>query len=342
MPRFVVEACPGCAERDIVAVVERLLPVDPLPVDISPVETPEIAEHVRLAALLDEAVLLRDDFIEELDRVRRMATQRVLGAQVYDLLTFRCCEQKTRHLKIQRLSLVPRQYNRKPIQAARYSLRIYSVGARLVPGHRRGRHPPYPHTSHLVASRFANTRALGLGSRGACWLDVRPSRISQGATLARRIEGSPVMRETTLRPAFRSCPSPTQLERPVRPSALCAAARRRTLVIRLAGGSGNHPHASGRVTNSQPIAPGDEPRATQTADEQMLSVCGVKSLHRELQPLGNFSLSDRAVRRWRSGRWSCSGGWDPCKLQSDLSGGLGRAAEGSRVDRTRGSPCSQP
>ena len=63
MPRFVVEACPGRAERDIVAVVERLLPVDPLPVDISPVETPEIAEHVRLAAELDEAMLLRDDFI---------------------------------------------------------------------------------------------------------------------------------------------------------------------------------------------------------------------------------------------------------------------------------------
>ena len=56
-----------------------------------------------------------------------MATQRVLGAQVYDLLTFRCCEQKTRHLKIQRLSLVPRQYNRKPHQAALYSLWIYSI-----------------------------------------------------------------------------------------------------------------------------------------------------------------------------------------------------------------------
>ena len=88
-----------------------------------------------------------------------MATQRVLGAQVYDLLTFRCCEQKTRHLKIQRLSLVPRQYNRKPIQAVRYSLWIYSVGR----AYRRTSHRPLHHIPthhHPVGRQFRAYAAL--------------------------------------------------------------------------------------------------------------------------------------------------------------------------------------
>lgn len=95
-----------------------------------------------------------------------MATQRVLGAQVYDLLPFGCCQQKTRHLKIQRLSLVPRQYNRKPHEAARYSLWIYPIRH---PTWRKRSRPRHHMPTHDHPGGYENSRASGLAWGRAAW-----------------------------------------------------------------------------------------------------------------------------------------------------------------------------
>src|SRR5690606_15296316 len=102
------------AQGDVIAMVEALLAVDTLPIDIRAVQTTQVAQHVAVTPLLDQAMLFGYDLVEQLDRVRWVAAKRVLGAQFDDLLSFRCCKQKTRHLKIERLSLDTRQYNRKP------------------------------------------------------------------------------------------------------------------------------------------------------------------------------------------------------------------------------------
>src|SRR5205823_4922352 len=54
-------------ERDLVAVLERLLPAHALGVDVRAVQAPEVAEDELPVAQLDDAVLLRDDLVEELD-----------------------------------------------------------------------------------------------------------------------------------------------------------------------------------------------------------------------------------------------------------------------------------
>jgi hypothetical protein len=57
-----------------------------LVVDERPVEAAQIAQHEVVAAQLDDAVLLRDDLVEELDRVVRVAPERVDGRR-----SIACC-----------------------------------------------------------------------------------------------------------------------------------------------------------------------------------------------------------------------------------------------------------
>lgn len=112
-----------------------------------------------------------------------MAPQRVLGAQVYDLLPFGCCQQKTRHLKIQRLSLVPRQYNRKPHEAARYSLWIYSIRH---PTRRKQSRPRHHMPTHDHPGGYQNSRHERRCVAASYWtafdrLELKWLEISAGA-----------------------------------------------------------------------------------------------------------------------------------------------------------------
>ncbi len=78
----VVEEDAGVAEGDLVAVVQRLLALDALVVDVGAVERAEVAQHPLRAAQLDEAVLLRDDAVEELDGVVGMTPEGVEGLEI--------------------------------------------------------------------------------------------------------------------------------------------------------------------------------------------------------------------------------------------------------------------
>lgn len=91
------EASAGGSEGDLVAVLEGSFAPDALVVDERAVEAPEVAEDEVVAALLDDAVLFRDDFIEELDRVVRMAPKRVHRAQLDRLLAFGGLQDQTSH-----------------------------------------------------------------------------------------------------------------------------------------------------------------------------------------------------------------------------------------------------
>lgn len=131
-----------------------------------------------------------------------MATQRVLGAQVYDLLPFGCCQQKTRHLKIQRLSLVSRQYNRKPHEAALYSLWIYSIRR---PTWRWRRRLCHHMPTHDHPGGYENSRRAWF----CCCRTVRNVRKGVSSKL-REIAGLLAGCSAMLSPLLRvsSCPSP--------------------------------------------------------------------------------------------------------------------------------------
>jgi hypothetical protein len=75
--RALLEPAACGAERDLVAVFEGGLAPHPLPVDEGPVEAPEVPQDERLASELDDAMLFGDDLVEQLDRVVRMAPQRI-------------------------------------------------------------------------------------------------------------------------------------------------------------------------------------------------------------------------------------------------------------------------
>jgi hypothetical protein len=84
-------------ERDVVAVAKVALAGDTLPVDVRPVQAPEIAERETVGPPLDDAVLLRHNLVEELHRVRRMTPKGVVIAELDHLLAFRRYEQDTGH-----------------------------------------------------------------------------------------------------------------------------------------------------------------------------------------------------------------------------------------------------
>jgi hypothetical protein len=67
------EATARGTEGNIVTMPERGLSADSLVVDVGAVQAPEIAKNEVIAALLDDAVLFRDDLVEQLDRVVRVA-----------------------------------------------------------------------------------------------------------------------------------------------------------------------------------------------------------------------------------------------------------------------------
>jgi hypothetical protein len=85
-PGAIVVAGTRAAERDVVPVLQLALTVDALAVHVRAVQTSEIAQHEVGTTPLEDAVLLRDDLVQQLDRVTRMPAKRVEVAQVHDLL----------------------------------------------------------------------------------------------------------------------------------------------------------------------------------------------------------------------------------------------------------------
>jgi hypothetical protein len=79
-----------------------LLAVDPLAVDVGAVEAAEVAQQEAACATFDHAVLLRHDLVEELNRVARVPAERVVVAQLDDLLALRSRKQDARHPGAQR------------------------------------------------------------------------------------------------------------------------------------------------------------------------------------------------------------------------------------------------
>jgi len=72
-------------------------PDDALAVHVGTVQAPEVPKDELHATALDDAVLLRNNLVEELDRVGRVAAQRVVHAQLDDLLAFRGRQQQPGH-----------------------------------------------------------------------------------------------------------------------------------------------------------------------------------------------------------------------------------------------------
>ncbi len=77
--------------------LERGLAADPLGVHERPVEAAEIAQDPVIRAVLDDAVLFRDDLIEQLDRIVRVAPERIHRSQIDRLLAFGGLQDQASH-----------------------------------------------------------------------------------------------------------------------------------------------------------------------------------------------------------------------------------------------------
>jgi hypothetical protein len=67
-------------------VLQHPLAAHALAVDVRAVQAAEVAQHELGAPLFDEAVLFRDDFVEQLDGVVRVPAERVGGTELDGLL----------------------------------------------------------------------------------------------------------------------------------------------------------------------------------------------------------------------------------------------------------------
>jgi hypothetical protein len=74
------------------------------PVHVGAVERTQVSKHELRSSLLDGAVLLGHDLVEELDGIARVAAEGVVGSQLRDLLRLRGGEQQTRHSTLARLA----------------------------------------------------------------------------------------------------------------------------------------------------------------------------------------------------------------------------------------------
>jgi len=69
----------------------------PLAIYVGYVQAAEVAQHELSTPTLDDAVLLRHNLVEELDRVRGVAAERVMRGEIHDLLAFWGREQQPCH-----------------------------------------------------------------------------------------------------------------------------------------------------------------------------------------------------------------------------------------------------
>ena len=73
------------------------LAANALTVDVRAVQAAEIPQNELTVALLEDAVLFRDDLVEELNRVVRVTAEAVRGPKVDELLSFGSREDQLRH-----------------------------------------------------------------------------------------------------------------------------------------------------------------------------------------------------------------------------------------------------
>lgn len=92
-----VVATASATEDDFVTVAKGSLPDDPFVVDIGAIQAAEIAQYIELPTLLNDAMFLRYDSVQELNRVAWVATEGVVRGKLDDLLAFGCREQQTSH-----------------------------------------------------------------------------------------------------------------------------------------------------------------------------------------------------------------------------------------------------
>jgi len=80
-------------------VLEERLSPHPLAVDVGAVQAPQIAEEKADVPQLDDAVLLGDDLVEELDRVVGVTPEAVERAKLDGLLSFCRREEQSSHAR---------------------------------------------------------------------------------------------------------------------------------------------------------------------------------------------------------------------------------------------------
>jgi hypothetical protein len=100
----VVVPSAGRAEGDLIAVAEHLLAAYALSVDVRPVQASEITQDELSVPLLEDAVLFRDDLVEKLNGIVRVAPQAIDRAKFDRLLPLGGREDQTCHQFRQRLS----------------------------------------------------------------------------------------------------------------------------------------------------------------------------------------------------------------------------------------------
>ena len=116
--RAVVVAGARRAEGDLVAVLEHLLAADALAVDVGPVEAPEVTKDELPLALLEDAVLLRNDLVQELDRVVRVPSEAVDRTQLDRLLPLGGREDQTCHQYLRRIVPSASAHGQRGVNAA--------------------------------------------------------------------------------------------------------------------------------------------------------------------------------------------------------------------------------
>jgi hypothetical protein len=72
----------GGSQGNFIPVAKALLAFDPFSIDVRSVETSQIPQHELPAAFFENAVFLRDDFVQKLNRVVRMSTKAVVRSKL--------------------------------------------------------------------------------------------------------------------------------------------------------------------------------------------------------------------------------------------------------------------
>src|SRR5262245_42519410 len=95
----VIEPQHGVAHADLVTMTENASAVDALAVDERDVDASEVAQHHGGALHLEDAVLLADDGIEQLDRAAWVPPDAIVGRQIDALPTLFVLIDETRHTR---------------------------------------------------------------------------------------------------------------------------------------------------------------------------------------------------------------------------------------------------
>ena len=77
----------GLTHRDFRTFSQREFTIDSLTIDVGPIEAPQVTEDELLTAQFNDAVLLGNNLVQELDGIVGMPSQGVLAPQLHRSLT---------------------------------------------------------------------------------------------------------------------------------------------------------------------------------------------------------------------------------------------------------------